>query len=323
MMHVNNSVIRKNLGIRYAKLCFTVRFLQDCEVPMYKTSALRGGMGDMLLISDCVRDQYRFEHADNPGGNPCAGCEFEEDCLVRRVLYSGYTIRPSFVPAGESAGYLFECEDYRTRLAAGSSMRFNMILFGKTIVFLNPVLQALYRLGVEGLGKFHAQFEIAEVRNQYGETIMQDSQIYKKNYKTQTVLDYVNYRLKQPMSSDMTIRTPITLKYKNEELQSFEAEAFLRAVCRRIFMLDCYEGIETEPMRGMLRLPVIKEQYAIRTEVPRFSATHGHRILLHGIRGHITWDDFDEDTYAVLLAGELLHIGKNVTFGFGKYTFRD
>lgn len=277
----------------------------------------------MLLLLNCVRDEYRYEHAGNRNGNPCFGCEFEEDCLVRRILYSEYDIRPPFVPKGESAGYVFECEDYRTSGRRGDSLYFNLLLFGKTIVFLNPILQALYMLGNAGIGRGHAQFAIKEVRNQYGDVVMRDAQVYKKNYKTQTVLDYVEYRLKRTETWAMTVQTPMTLKFEGKELKKFEAEAYLRAACRRIFMLDCYEGIETESMRSMLTLPEIREQYVIQTEVPRYSGTHGYRIFLHGIRGNIVWDEMDNDTYAVLLAGELLHIGKNVSFGFGKYTFQD
>lgn len=323
MNSVRNPVIQKNLGIRYVKLQFTARFLCDAQIPKYKTSALRGGMGEMLLLANCVRDEYRYRHADHPNGNPCEECEFEEECLVRRILYSEYMIRPPFVPQGESAGYLFECEDYRMAVGAGDTLSFNMLLFGRTIVFLNPILQALYMLGNAGLGKAHARFEITEVRNQFGEPVMREGNVYKKNYRTQTVLDYVNYRLRHPASGSMTVRTPMTLKYNGEELRRFDAEAFLRAVCRRIYMLDSYEGIETESMRGMLELPEIREQHAIRTEVPRYSGTRNQYIYLHGIRGNILWEHLTEETYAVFLAGELLHIGKNVTFGFGKYVFRD
>lgn len=277
----------------------------------------------MLLLLNCVRDEYRQEHANNRNGNPCLGCEFEEDCLVRRILYSEYDIRPAFVPKGESAGYVFECEDYRTSCRVGDTLQFSLLLFGKTIVFFNPILQALYMLGNAGIGKDHVQFAIEEIRNQYGDLIMRDAQVYKKNYKAQTVLDYVNYRLKKPVTLHMNVRTPMTLKFEGRELKKFEAEAFLRAVCRRIFMLDCYEGIETESMRSILTLPKIETQSVIPTEVPRYSGTHGYRIFLHGIRGDIRWDEMDEDAYAILLAGELLHIGKNVSFGFGKYAFED
>lgn len=296
-------------------------FPESSVLPMYKTSALRGGMGEMLLMANCVHDQYRYDHAKNPAGNPCAGCEFEEDCLVRRILYSEYEIRPAFVPPGESTGYIFECEDYRRTVSAGDAMNFHLLLFGKTIVFLNPIMQSLFMLGNAGLGGNHARFEITKVRNQFGDAVMQNGQIFKQKYRAQTVLDYVNYRLKHPMMFNMTVRTPMTLKFHGEELASFDAEAILRAACRRIFMLDCYEGIETQSMRPMLELPEITQQWAIPMEVPRYSGTHDRRIFLHGIRGTVMWDHLGEETYAVLLAGELLHIGKNVTFGFGKYRF--
>ena len=64
------------LKIRYIKLHFTVAMLEDTYLPADKVSALRGGMGEMLLRANCVRDRN------------CACCDFESECIVRRFLYA-------------------------------------------------------------------------------------------------------------------------------------------------------------------------------------------------------------------------------------------
>lgn len=40
---------------------------------------------------------------------------------------------------------------------------------------------------------------------------------------------------------------------------------------------------------------------------------------LHGIGGEIFLNNVSEDDLRLLLAGEILQVGKNTSFGFGKY----
>ncbi|MBP3198557.1 MAG: hypothetical protein J6N21_16340 [Butyrivibrio sp.] len=108
--------IKRAYDIRYIKLHFTIEFIDDCTVPVYKSSALRGGMGEMLLESNCISDRV------------CEECEFESECVVRRTMYSKMEITPSFMTKGDSVGYVLECEDYHDHFGAGDRMQFNLIL---------------------------------------------------------------------------------------------------------------------------------------------------------------------------------------------------
>lgn len=49
---------------------------EDTYLPVNKVSAIRGGMGEMLLRSNCIRDRN------------CAVCDFKGECIVRRTMYS-------------------------------------------------------------------------------------------------------------------------------------------------------------------------------------------------------------------------------------------
>ena len=104
--------------IRYVKLHFQCRVTEKCQMPVNKTSALRGGMGEMLLSEHCIY----------PADRKCADCSFETECLVRRIMYSKFDIRPEFVTTGESIGYVISCEDYRTTLEEGDTLNFGGLL---------------------------------------------------------------------------------------------------------------------------------------------------------------------------------------------------
>lgn len=297
--------------IRYVKLHFQCRVTADCAMPVNKASALRGGMGDMLLAEHCIF----------PKDRECECCSFENECLVRRIMYSKFDIKPDFVTTGESIGYVLSCEDYRTAFAAGDTFNFTMTLFGKTIVYFTPILMAFYALGQAGIGREKVRFIIDRVTNTTGEVLVEGNNVYKENYKVHLLGDYVDYRMKRTNGNKVHFHTPLSLKQHGEELTEFEAEAIVNAASRRLYMLDCFEGIEAERILiPREEIPHILSQKNIPTKVRRYSSTHGSGIYLSGIRGDVVFDGMSEAVRRLMLASEVMHVGRNTSFGFGRVT---
>lgn len=300
------------LQIRYVKLHFTIAFTESATLSVNKVSALRGGMGEMLLRANCIRDRH------------CETCDFETECIVRRTMYSKFEEKPAYVTSGESIGYVLECENYMTEFPCGSTMDFNLLLFGRTIVYLNQYLQAFYALGMNGLGNQSAKFRIVSLTNTNKQEILSGNQVYMKNYVVRPVSDYVEYRLKKLLRNDMkgklVFKTPLTLKYQNEFLQEFQMEAILNAIKRRIQILDYFEGIQNDFYYDyQVPVPEIIRQEHRFVKVKRYSSRQGDHMFLKGIEGCFQMPEVPPETLPLLLAGELLHIGKNTSFGFGRY----
>ncbi len=302
--------------IRYVKLHFTVEFTEEADVPVYKMSALRGGMGEMLLRANCIRDR------------DCDGCDFESECIVRRTMYSKMEIQPSFMTAGDSVGYVIECEDYREHVRAGDRMQFNMLLFGKTIVYFSQFLNSFYALGMNGLGKEKARFAIVSVTNTTAVPILNGGDVFMANLQVQYVSDYIAYRKKQlcpDTSSDicLSFKSPLTVKFRGEELREFVFEAILESACRRIYMLDCFEGIESwihdKEYIDSVSVPQTSYEEHKSVSVRRYSERKNNAMYLRGIEGKLILSGVSEELLDILLAGELIHVGKNTSFGFGRY----
>lgn len=311
MMKLHENRQKTALDIRYVKLHFYCRVAGDCTMPVCKASALRGGMGEMLLAEHCIF----------PRDRKCEGCSFENECLVRRIMYSKFDIKPDFVTTGESIGYVICCEDYRSAFSEGDEFHFTMTLFGKTIVYFTPILMAFYALGQTGLGREKARFIIERVTNTTGEVLVEGSNVYKENYKVHLLGDYVDYRMRREIGNKVHFHTPLSLKQHGEELTEFDAEALVNAAARRLYMLDCFEGIEAEQILvPREELPHILTQKSIPTRVRRYSSTHGGGIYLSGIRGDIEFNGLGEEVRRLLLAAEVMHVGRNTSFGFGRVT---
>ncbi len=304
----------KTFDIRYVKLHFTIEFLEDTELPVYKASALRGGMGEMLLRANCVRDRE------------CEKCDFESECIVRRTMYSKMEIQPSFMTSGDSVGYVIECEDYRDRVEAGDTLRFNLILFGKTIVYFTSFFTAFYGLGTRGLGKADGKFSIVSVTNSRNMPIFDGEKLNMDRYEILKVADYISFRkgqLKNAGPTGLKFQSPLSVKYRGEELRAFDPIAIMESACRRIYMLDCFEGIESNvhdlSFIEALTIPELRGESHRYVSVRRFSNHQGSAMYLKGIEGEMHLSAITDEALDILLAGELVHIGKNTSFGFGRY----
>ena len=310
--------ISEYLKIRYVKIRFTVEMMEDCSLPFHKASALRGGMGEMLLRSNCIRDRK------------CEECDFEDECPVRHVMYSKMEIQPDFMSVGDSVGYVIECEDHRETFEAGDTLEFSMLLFGKTICWFSQILGAFYSLGMNGFGGDHARFTIISVSNAKREPIMDGNNINMGRLGISTVGDYVGYRRKNISGEGIKtieFRSPATVKYKKEILKALSIDAVLESACRRIFILDCFEGIEShlsdrEFLLSLPKLKTLSEEHR-KVIVRRYSNHRKSAMALEGITGRLTVDSIPEEYLDILLAGELIHIGKNTSFGFGRYRICD
>ena len=67
---MNREELLEALKIRYVDLEVTLLFPESASVPRYKVSALRGGMGQVLLGQHCIRDEN------------CEACDFAAEYFI-------------------------------------------------------------------------------------------------------------------------------------------------------------------------------------------------------------------------------------------------
>jgi hypothetical protein len=302
-------LLKERLSIPYIKLKFNLIFIENTMLPRYKVSALRGGMGEMLLQSNCIRDRE------------CRNCPYVRACIVRKTVYTDMKKKPAFMTGDDSIGYLIECENYQVKIHAGDRVSFTLTLFGESLVYFNQYLQAFYQLGLQGIGKEHSKYQIESVWNHKNQPIVQGNQVYMEYYQPDTVYEYICRRRKQMedgLENKMVFSTPLSLKYRGKYLNRFSSEAICQALSRRVFMYDYFiENYIEKPV--FQKYPKIIDQIAEKRCVRRYSSTQNQKMDMYGIQGMICFDEIEEELLYYLLAGEILHIGRDSSFGFGKY----
>lgn len=302
------------LQVRFVKLRFTVVFMEDSILPKNKVSDIRGGIGEMLIRMNCVWDRQ------------CAECGLKKECIVQKVMNPEFERPPEFAATGGGIGYILECENYKDSFKAGDKLNFYLILFGKTIAYFYQFYQAISALGRQvGIGKYHAKFQIVGIRNMEGMSILERNSINMDRFIVHTLYDYILFRkLKNNISKkECTIifDTPLALKYQNEFLKEYQMEAIMAAIKRRVYLLNCFEGIECDILRqdGIDIMPQIAEQEHHQIGVSCHFVQKNKKAVLNGLIGYVKLSNLTEGAMALLLVGELLHIGKNTGFGFGRF----
>ena len=315
----------KYLNIPYVKLHFTAQVIEDCYLPRNKASALRGGVGQMMIRQNCIRPELNRKDED------CQWCGCREECLVQRFLYTPMTIQPSFSAEKLSMGYLFECENYYEEFHEGDTFIFHVTLFGKSRVYFNLLLQAIWALGLTGLGKGKGRFVITEILNSRKESILlrdsQEMNLLKERYYPETLAGYAGFRMEQLQRSGcqakLKFQTETAMKYQKKMMTEFCMEAIISNLARRVYLFNCFEGVEMDLeafMEEMLwDLPEIRYQQVETIQVKRFSSRQMSSMRLSGIKGEVWLDRLTGRILPYLLAGEVMHIGKNTSFGFGRY----
>lgn len=291
-------------------LNFIVRFLKDGKVPPYKTSALRGGLGQQLLAMYCVGDQEK-----------CQECLCQRRCIVQNIMYAPFQIKPDFVTEGESAGYTISCIDTRTKVKKGDQLEFRLILYGDTIAYFNPIIQAVFALGQTGLGKDLIPFEIVSVKNRRAGNILTEGQVNLSGILTETAAEYIFERQQEiDWTEGLRLRflTPCAVKTHGKFLKEFQIEEILQAASRRVYMQNMFEGRVVEPL-SFFELPEMTARKSVTQKVRRYSARNHEGMELYGITGYLELEGVSEAVVKLLLAGEITQIGKSTRFGFGVY----
>ena len=308
-----DEVLKGQLNIRYFKAVFTVCFPNGGDLPENKTSALRGGMGEMLLQMHCISDRN------------CDTCSFAEECTVQRTMYSQMAIVPPFMGSHDSVGYVIECGDKQIHYAAGGELTFCLLLFGKTIVHFKSFLRAFIMLGKTGLGIEKTHFQVESVKNSFGKTVFDGKRLHTNNISVHTVYEYVEHRLEQStgqLDSEYEIRflSPVSIKKDREELKNLQIDAVLWSARRRLYVLNCFEGKDIPyDSAEIFSIPKILKQESFPASIKRFSNRSGTVMRLKGLEGCIRFQSISEELLGLLYAGELVHIGKSTSFGFGDY----
>ncbi len=326
-------------GIRWATLDFSIRARTRLELPPYKGSTFRGGIGAALGQMCCPfwGDKVKKPHI-------CKKCPKKKTCIY---LFLFETPRPpdSLVLKGsekknevEEMPHPFILEpplEERTSYLPGETLTFSIVLVGSGAKYWNSIVQAVKKLGQIGLGKNCSRglgrFDLISV-------VSQGQKIYDDNVRVSNSFAPENCMSSIPTDIDskpiyrlvLELLTPIRLQYQGRLGIHAEFSIMVTNLQRRLSSLgDLYCGLGCwgSATDGPDRKKILAEAKEVKIEkaalswvdYERYSQRQEKRLKLGGFKGRITYRGNLTPFCPLLKAGEHLHVGRMTSFGLGKY----
>ncbi|OFI07048.1 hypothetical protein CLOACE_04530 [Clostridium acetireducens DSM 10703] len=296
------------LNIKYTKAKFIFRFTKDSILPQFKSSALRGVLGKALITFNCIGDEN------------CNKCYFKKSCIVQNIMSHGLREQVEFVPKNTSiSSFVIECEDERTNFKKGDILEFYITIFGDSIVFFPQYLYAFQAMENVGLGSYNAKYELVQVSNDIEEPIFYDNEFLKFNIKIRTLEEYVSNRFQQiPEVKTINFTTPFRVLKKGKLVRKINYKDIIIALYRRLIILNALDGIKVDntiiDLEGN-----IEEVNSEWINVKRHSNRQKQDMNFGGVTGKFILPESINEIKEYILAGEIIHIGKNTSFGLGKF----
>ncbi len=302
----------------------TYRLLTATTLPPYKGALLRGGFGYAFQRSVCPRACWnRSEH-----------CTLTALCPFRQIFEPP---RPAQIAGLREAqdvprGFVLEPPlDGKRQYAAGDSLEFYLVLFGRASAHLPHFIYGFEQLGREGLGRDHApaRLERVEVLRPWqptGVTAYLDGRASADTRVLPTLdgAQIVAHATKLPADLRLTLPTPLRVKARGAFISRVELPALVQAACWRLTALAAFYDA---PWDTDYR-PIVAEAHMVRVEQAAIRWVDWERtstrtaqprqMTLGGLIGSVVLREVPLAVRAVLLAGTLIHIGKASVFGHGK-----
>jgi hypothetical protein len=286
---------------------------QTLRLPLYSGSMLRGAFGSALRKIVCVT-----------GRKLCEGCPINSTCSYTTIFEpgeSGAGDRRKGPPA-----YVVEPPPMGVKaLSPGDRLEFNMVVFGKALAQMPLIILAWQRALAQGLGKRRTPSRLARVIRC---GVKEQEEIWSEE-QPQVCPHGQAVELMPPVDArriSLRVETPLRLLRQGKVLGAAEVTpADLVAGClrrSRLFLKATGPEDNCGDIRELIeRAKTLSSEHNLKhASWSRYSSRQRQKMDLPGLVGdwHITGElrPFLPSLYLC----ELLHVGKNASFGLGKYT---
>ncbi len=301
--------------LRLQRLDFEGRFLAKGRVSGDWGPTLRGGFGMALRRVAC--SLRRESCGDCLLGSSCAyGYVFETPILEPNGVMRKYTNAPHpfvFEPALEAQRYV----------SAGDPLQLSLVVVGVAASYLPYFFLALEELGTAGLGKDSVPFQIDRATVRGGPTVY-DRQAGRRFSAVPLLSLSLDPGKSEWKQFAVELDTPLRLVVEGQLTSRPTFLDLIRSLHRRTFLLRHFHcegnGESLDPVFLECAKSVVSRGDTLEwKDASRFSTRQQRSIPIGGLRGRLHYEGDLGLLRPLLRAGEYVHVGKNATFGLGKF----
>jgi len=256
-----------------------ITFKSDFKLSyLFIGSTVRGVIGQALKKVVCINPKYE-----------CKGCFAIESCLYADM-------------------YEKEFNKFRLEFELGGRLEFSLYLFEELSGKVPYVLSSLYKAFKE-LGITRERIRIDDFKMYLNDELVYDGEF--KEFKNEPFI----FEFPSDYEEEITIKflTPLRIKENNRYVRDdIKLKTLLRNINHRFLRL---QNKKITKLEFTPRVEIINKDLVFK-DFTRYSNRQKTKMKLGGLTGEIK-AKVDENTYKYLKLGEIIGVGKQVTFGLG------
>jgi len=310
-------------GLTLSSLRFELKFEAPLRLSPYYASTLRGGLGLRFRKLVCVQPQIK-------------NCR---DCGLLHACAFPYVFETPLPPTVANAPHLQEVSPYVLRtgsapahLAAGDTLTFELLLFGKAIDYLPYFVISYRQLGNSGLGAERARFALTHVIDETPNGFAQvlyagDSGVINLEPSRVTLAELLPRSTNQVERISVRFLTPTRIKSHSKITNTPTFRDLLASLLRRLAQLVIVHGhtqwsVDEKTILAQAEVIETTGSQIKPVTWSRFSSRQQQTIRMGGITGDLEFSGNLQPFLPLLWAGQYLHVGRGATFGNGQYQLR-
>lgn len=286
-------------------------------MPPYAGSTLRGGFGHAFRKMVCTQ-----------GPIDCKDCTLKAVCpypyIFETAPFEGAQKLRTYGDVPRP--FVIDPLDTRGEYRRGQSFAFNLTLVGRAIDYLPYFLVSFRELGEIGIGKGRGRFQLSQVLTDDSEPIYDSETQMVHNRNNALSFNDIQRRTESFSTDALTVRllTPTRITHEGQLTDKLPFHLFWRRLIGRISALayfHCGESLDLD-FKGLIAQAETVEtvESSLRwKDWTRYSSRQDRKMQLGGLVGSVTYAGDLAVFLPFVALGKFLHVGKNATFGLGKY----
>ncbi len=305
-----------NNDIEFSKVKVSLECMEEATLPNYLGSTLRGVLGIELKRCICTKELDAL----------CQNCEDKYSCaytfFFNRIEQNVDTKNMQTLP---NSFIIEPISNNKLLFHKGDSLEFNIIFIGVNIGYIPLFIHALEKIAENGLGAQRKSFRLEHIEDcTTHKKVYSEGAFNPSNIEVMRCVE--NIGLKSADEIRISFETPFRFKSQGKITDGLNFELFMRNIFRRASALSrlyCNREWELDYKAFLeeARNITVKKADLHWHDWERFSSTHKSKIKLGGIIGDIVFGGDLTKFLPYIYIGSIVHIGKNCTFGLGKYTY--
>lgn len=300
--------------------CFEVKIkaLTPFQIPQFPGSMLRGTFGVALKRTVCV----------NLDKN-CSSCLTKVNCIYKFLFEPESNIPRIKNPPHPFITYPISLGEKKMR--RGSTYTFGFTVFGEAINKLPYIIYSIIQMGRLGMGKGKGNFEVREIKKFISPK--KKTTIYtQKDGKLKSAPSLKASTILKSKFSKNTLTletlTPIRMKIRGKLTDKISLRDIIVSISRRFMGLtglygdgevNLVDGVDLDEL-----LKNVESETSFKwVDFKRFSKRQDTYMQMGGAMGKMVIKGELSRIYPILKLGEFIHIGKNTSFGLGRYKLLD